>query len=70
MQSDDDNDGNDYSSYSESSGDDDEMIHTAASKKELINTILFKFISSSNVNSILYSQTTKQESLYEKIQCS
>ena len=55
MQSDD-----DHSSYYESSGDDDEMVHT----------ILFKFISSSNVNNILCSQTIKQESLCEKIQCS
>ena len=70
MQSDDDNDGNDQSSYYESSGDDDEMIHTTASKKEVRNTILFKFISSFNVNNILYSQTIKQESLCEKIQCS
>ena len=53
MQSDDYNDGNDQSSYYESSGDDDEMIHTTASKKEVRNTILFKFISSSNVNNIL-----------------
>ena len=56
MQSDDYNDGNDQSSYYESSGDDDdEMIHTTASKKEVRNTILFKFISSSYVNNILYS---------------
>ena len=34
----------DQSSYYESSGDDDEMIHTTASKKEVRNTILFKFI--------------------------
>ncbi len=48
MQSDDDNDGNDQISYYESSGDDDEMIHITVSKKEVRNTILFKFISSSN----------------------
>jgi len=67
MQSDDDNDDQ---SYYESSGDDDEMIHTTASKKEVRNTILFKFISSSYVNNIFYSQTIMQESLCEKIQCS
>jgi hypothetical protein len=44
MQSDDDNDENDQSSYYESSSDDDEMIHTTASRKEVRNTILFKFI--------------------------
>jgi hypothetical protein len=49
MQSDDYNDGNDQKSYYESIGDDDEMIHTTASKKEVRNTILFKFISSSNL---------------------
>ena len=30
--------------YYESSSDDDEMIHTTASRKEVRNTILFKFI--------------------------
>ena len=70
MQSDDDNYGNDQSSYDDSSGDDDEMIHTTASKKEVRNIISFKFYSSSNVSNILYSQTIKQESLWEKIQCS
>ena len=55
MQSDDDNDENDQSSYYESSGDDDEMIHTTASKKEVRNTILFKFISSFDVNNVVLS---------------
>ena len=70
MLSDNDNDENDQSSYYESSSDDDEMIHTTASRKEVRNTILFKFIWSSNVNNVLYSQTIKQESLCKKIQCS
>jgi hypothetical protein len=69
MPSDNDNDGNDQSSYDNSSGDDDEMIHTTASKKEVRNIIFFKFISSSNVSNI-YSQTIKQESLCEMIQYS
>ncbi len=66
--SDNDNDENDQSShYESSSDDDDEMIHTTASRKEVRNTILFKFIWSSNVNNVLYSQTIKQESLCEEI---
>ena len=67
MLSDNDNDENDQSSYYESSSDDDEMIHTTASRKEVRNTILFKFIWSSNVNNVLHSQTIKQESLCEEI---
>ena len=66
MLSENDNDGNDQSSYDNSSGDDDEMIHTTASKKEVRNLILFEFCRSSNVNNILYTQSIKQDSLWEK----
>ena len=44
MPSDNDNDGNDQSSYDNSSGDDDEMIHTTASTKEVRNIILFNLL--------------------------
>ena len=46
------------------------MIYTTASKKDVRNLILFKFSMSSNVNNVLWSQSIKQDTLWEKIQCS
>jgi len=70
MLSENDNDGNDQSSNDNSNGDDDEMIHTTASKKEVRNLILFEFCRSSNVNNILYTQSIKQDSLWESLEMS